>query len=60
MCQVQIQVFANEVSFASNKRLFERIVQVNDSFTIPFETIIKAISFLYGLGAIINFKIILK
>ena len=60
MCQVQVQVFANEVSLANNKRLFERVVVVNDSFTIPFKTIIKAISFLYGLDVIINFKILIK
>lgn len=60
MCQLQIQVYANEVAFASNKRLFERIVEVNDSCSIPFETIIKAVAFIYGLNVIINFKITLK
>lgn len=60
MCQLQVQVYANEVAFASNKRLFERIVDVNDSCSIPFETIIKAVAFLYGLNVIINFKFILK
>lgn len=60
MCQLQVQVYANEVAFASNKRLFERIVIVNDSCSIPFETIIKAVTFLYGLNVIINFKFILK
>lgn len=60
MCQLQVQVYANEIAFAANKRLFERIVEVNDSFSIPFETIIKAIAFLYGLNVIINFKITLK
>lgn len=60
MCQVQVQVFSNEVAFQNNKRLFERIVHVNDSCSIPYETITKAMSFLYGLDVIINFKIILK
>lgn len=60
MCQLQVQVYANEVAFASNKRLFEKIVEINDSCSIPFETIIKAVGFLYGLNVIINFKITLK
>lgn len=60
MCQLQVQVYSNEVAFASNKRLFERIVEVNDSCSVPFETLIKAIAFLYGLNVIINFKINLK
>lgn len=60
MCQLQVQVFSNEVALENNKRLFERIVQVNDSCSIPYETITKALSFLYGLDVIINFKITLK
>lgn len=60
MCQLQVQVYSIEVAFASNKRLFERIVEINDSCSIPFETLIKAIAFLYGLNVIINFKIKLK
>lgn len=60
MCQLQVQVFSNEVALENNKRLFERIVQVNDSCSIPYETITKAMAFLYGLDVIINFKIKLK
>lgn len=60
MCQLQVQVFSNEVALENNKRLFERIVSVNDSCNIPYETITKAMGFLYGLDVIINFKIKLK
>lgn len=60
MCQVQVQVFSNEVALANNKRLFERIVSVNDSCSIPFETLIKALAFLFGNNVIINFKFKLK
>lgn len=57
MCNLQIQVFMNEQTFANNKRLFERIIQVNDSCSIPFENIAKTMQFLYGQNIIINYKI---
>lgn len=57
MATIEIKVFANDVSLASNRRLFDRIVTVNDSCSIPFETIIRAMSFLYGDGTIINIQI---
>lgn len=60
MCQLQIQVYANETAFASNKRLFERIVSVNDSCSIPYETIAKAVAFLYGLDVVLIYKLTLK
>lgn len=60
MCQLQVQVYANETAFASNKRLFERIVQVNDSCSIPYETIAKAVAFLYGLDVVLIYKLTLK
>lgn len=47
----------NENTFANGKRLFERIVHVNDSCSIPFETLIVAMHFLYGQKVIINFNI---
>lgn len=60
MCQLQIQVYANETAIASNKRLFERIVTVNDSCSIPYETIAKAVAFLYGLDVVLIYKLTLK
>lgn len=60
MCQLQVQVFANETAFASNKRLFERIVYVNDSCSIPYETIAKAVAFLFGLDVVLIYKLTLK
>lgn len=60
MCQLQIQVYANETAFASNKRLFERIVYVNDSCSIPYETIAKAVAFLFGLDVVLIYKLTLK
>ena len=60
MCQLQVQVYANETAFASNKRLFERIVSVNDSCSIPYETIAKAVAFLYGRDVVLIYKLTLK
>lgn len=60
MCQLQVQVFMNEQTFASNKRLYERIVTINDACSIPFETISKTMQFLYGPKIIINFKLSLS
>lgn len=60
MNQLQVQVFMNESTMISGKRLFERIVDVSDSFVIPFETIIKSLTFLFGGKVIINFKLNVK
>ena len=59
MCQLQVQVFMNEQTFASNKSLFERVISVNDACSIPYETLTGAIRFLYGPKVIINFKLTL-
>ena len=57
MPQVQFQVYANQTCLQNNRRLFERIVSVNDSCSIPFDTIIRALTFLFGQGVIININI---
>lgn len=57
MPQVQFQIFANQTSMQNNRRLFERIVSVNDSCVIPFDTIIRAFAFLFGAGVVININI---
>lgn len=57
MCEVQIKVFMNEETANQNKRLFERIVTMNDAFSVPYEMIIKAMRFLYGGQCIISFLI---
>lgn len=60
MCNIEFQVFFNEATLASNKRAFDRIVSVNDACSVPYETIITALRFLYGANVIINFKITTK
>ena len=58
MCEMQLQVFLNEQAHVTGKRVFERVVSVNDACAIPFENLIKSMRFLYGQKAIINFKIL--
>ena len=60
MCSVQIQVFLNEATLELGKRIFERIIQVDSVYSIPFEQITDVMQFLYGPSIIINFKITLK
>lgn len=57
MCTLQIQVFLNEATLAANKRVFERIVSLNDACSIPYENITRALRFLFGSSIIINFKL---
>lgn len=57
MPQVKFHVYANQTSLQNKRRLFERIVLVNDSCAIPFDTIIRALTFLFGQGVIININI---
>lgn len=35
-------------------------LQVNDSCSIPYETIVKVVDFLYGLGVVLIYKLTLK
>lgn len=35
-------------------------LQVNDSCSIPYEKIAKAVAFLYGLGVVLIYKLSLK
>lgn len=60
MCNIEFQVYFNETTLASNKRAFDRIVSVPDACSVPYETIIKALRFLFGASVIINFKIFAK
>ena len=57
MCELQFQVFMNEQAADNGKRMFERVLSVNDACVIPYETLIKAMRFLFGGQCIINFKI---
>lgn len=57
MYSLRVYVFASEEMQQSNKRLFERIVEVNDNLKIDYVCIINALTLLYGENCIINFSI---
>lgn len=55
--RIQVQVFRDERAAQDNKRLLERIVEVDDNINVDYSCIIRAFSFLYGRDVIINFNI---
>lgn len=53
----------NFVTFAAsliNKQVIMSQLQVNDLCSIPYETIVKAVAFLYGFGVVLIYKLTLK
>lgn len=58
MVQLQVQVFANDVAKANNRKLFERVKDVDDNITIDYNGIAKTLRFLYGNNCIISFNIL--
>lgn len=57
MSQLQVQVFLNETAQANGKRVFERIVDINEDVIVDYPQVIKTLRFLYGERVIINFNI---
>lgn len=55
MYRVRVSVFASEKMQQINKRLFERVVEVNDNLKVDYPCLVKALTLLYGENCIINF-----
>ena len=55
MYRLRVCVFASEEMQRSNKRLFERVVEVNDNLKIDYPYLVNALTILYGENCIINF-----
>lgn len=55
--QLQIRVYSGVSSMADNNRLFERIVEVHDDLSIPFESLVKDMKFLFGSSCIVSFNV---
>ena len=53
---IQIKVFNGVSSMNDNQRVFERIVDVNENISVPFENILSTLQFLYP-GSIVQFNI---
>ena len=57
MYRVRVSVFASEKMQQINKRLFERVVEVNDYLKVDYPCLVNALTLLYGENCIINFSI---
>lgn len=55
--RIQVQVFRDERALQDNKRLLERMIEVDDNINVDYGCVIRALTFLYGRDAIINFNI---
>lgn len=55
--RIQVQVFRDERALQDNKRLLERVVEVDDNINVDYSCVIRALTFLYGRDVIINFNI---
>lgn len=57
MYRLRVSVYASEKMRLSNKRLFERVVEVNDNLKVDYPCLVNALTLLYGENCIINFSI---
>lgn len=57
MYRLRVCVFASEKMQQINKRLFERVIEVNDYLKIDYPCLVNALTILYGENCIINFSI---
>ena len=57
MYRLRVCVFASEEMQQSNKRLFERVVEVDNNLKIDYACLVNALTILYGENSIINFSI---
>jgi len=55
--QLQIKVFAGVSSMNENNRIFERIIDVHDDLSVPYESLVKDLKFLFGSSCIVSFNI---
>lgn len=55
--QLQIKVFSNVSALEKNARIFERVIEVNDSVSVPYESLISNLKFLYGSSVIVSFNV---
>lgn len=55
--QLQIKIFSGVSSMSENNRLFERIVEVHDDLSVPFESLVKDMKFLFGSSCIVSFNV---
>lgn len=57
MADLQIQVFLTHECMSAGRRVFERIVNINDSVAVDFSGVVRVLRFLFGQKAIVSFNI---
>lgn len=57
MADLQIQVFLTHECKSAGKKIFERVVSMNDSVAVDFSGIVKVLRFLFGQKTIVSFNI---
>ena len=55
--RIEVQVFISEQALQDNKRILDRVLDVDDNLNVDYSCLIRALSFLFGKNDIINFKI---
>lgn len=57
MADLQIQVFLTHECKSAGKKIFERVVSINDSVAVDFSGVVRILRFLFGHKAIVSFNI---
>lgn len=58
MRQLQIMVFNSMDARTSNRPVFERIIDINESLTVPYDSLVSDLKFLFGSSVIIQFAVL--
>jgi len=55
--RLQIMIFLNDTSFRNGSEVFERIIDVDNSLSIPYESLVTSLRFMFGFNSIISFNL---
>lgn len=55
--QLQIKVFSGLTALQSDSKLFERIVDVHDDLSVPYESLVSNLKFLFGNSTVVQFNL---
>lgn len=55
--QLQIKVFSGLTAMQSDSKLFERIVDVHDDLSVPYESLVSNLKFLFGNSTVVQFNL---
>lgn len=54
---IQTKVFQNSEAQLAGHKSFEKLTEVNDCVTIPFEQVARSLKFLFGETSVVQFNI---